>query len=93
MRTALETLFLNIPHSRRIFPEDDPKANALIQALRRGISEEQRRVFLEFLNRSNHLADEQAFQCFAEGVRCGLSIGVAWWDPGDYPMQTEIPPR
>ena len=29
MRTALETFFLNIPHSHRIFPEDDPKANAL----------------------------------------------------------------
>ena len=48
MRTALETFFLNIPHSHRIFPEDDPKANALIEALRRGMSEEQRRVFLEF---------------------------------------------
>lgn len=93
MRTALETLFLNIPHERRIFPEDDPKANALIEALRQKMTEEQRRIFLEFLNRSNDLTDEQAFQCFAEGVRCGLSIGVAWWDPGDYPVQVEIPPR
>ena len=37
--------------------------------------------------------DPQACQCFAEGVRCGLSIGVAWWDPGDYPVKTGIPCR
>lgn len=93
MRTALETLFLSIPHDRRIFPEDDPQACALMESLRREMSEQQRRLFLNFLNRCNTLADEQAFQCFAEGMRCGLSIGITWWDPGDYPVKTEIPPR
>ncbi len=93
MRTALETLFLSIPHDRRIFPDDDPQACALIEELRRSMTEEQRGLFLDFLNRSNYLTDEQAFQCFAEGVRCGLSIGISWWDPGDYPVKTEISPR
>ena len=93
MRTALETLFLNIPRNLRIFPADDPQACALIDALRRSMTDAQRGLFLDFLNRNNFLIDEQAFQCFAEGVRCGLSIGIAWWDPGDYPVKTEISPR
>ena len=93
MRTALETLFLSIPHDRRIFPDDDPQACALIEELRRSMTEEQRGLLLDFLNRSNYLTDVQAFQCFAEGVRCGLSIGISWWDPGDYPVKTEISPR
>lgn len=93
MQTALETLFLSIPRDRRVFPEDDPQAHDLIEKLRRGMNEEQKDMFFDLLNRTTYLIDEQAFQCFAEGVRCGLSIGVAWWDPGDYPVKTGIPCR
>ena len=76
MQTALETLFLSIPRDRRIFPEDDPQACALMENLRRSMNEEQKDLFFDLLNRTTCLIDEQAFQCFAEGMRCGLSIGL-----------------
>ena len=62
MQTALETLFLSIPHDRRVFPEDDPQAHDLIEKLRRGMNEEQKDMFYDLLNRTTNLIDEQAFQ-------------------------------
>lgn len=84
MHTALETLFFNIPKKCRILPENDPEASAQIEELCRDMNEEKRRLFLQFIDRSNFLFDEQAFQCFVYGIRYGFSLGTALWNAGDY---------
>ena len=84
MRPAIETLFLNIPKSLRVFPEDDPTAVAMMEKIRRGLSEEQQTLFLDFLNQCNRLTDEQAFCCFAAGVYQGISLGIMGGEKGEF---------
>ena len=84
MRPAVETLFQNVPKSLRVFPEDDPEAIAIMEELRHSFNEEQDRLFMDFLNQSNRLTDEQAFCCFAMGLYQGLSLGQMGQDKGEY---------